>query len=385
MNNNYKYYENDFELAVLDIFCNSGWNYECGYDLHREKDEIIITKDFINYLKQRYGSFSDSEIEQLKGNILNISSQSLYRLMKDTYTRLIKGFELKRDDGSVLYVQYFDFENEDNNIFKVVNQFEFSEYKDRRPDIIVFINGIPVSVYELKNPADENVSIKDAYDQTHIRYSQDIPSLMKFDFINVISDGANTRYGSLFSSYEFYFKWNSTDGDNYYNSDVTDIDLEELKVESDGIGTLNYLIEGLFNRKTLLNVLKNYIYIPDNSNNDLIILPKYYQYYGSEKMYYNIINQYHAHSGKGGTFWGSTGCGKSYIMLFLSKRLTTSLELNKPTIVILTDRNDLDDQLSKDFENAKEYLIDDNSVSIKDRKDLKEKLANIRSGGIYLK
>lgn len=384
MNNNFKYYENDFELAVLDIFSKNDWRYECGYDIHRENNEIILKKDFLEYLNNRYGSFSNNELESIIRNLTIIQSQSLYRSMKETYTKLIKGYELSRDDGSKLFVEYIDFASVDNNNFKVVNQFEYSEYKDRRPDILAFINGIPVSVFELKNPADETVSIKDAYDQTHIRYSQDIPSLMKFDFINVISDGANTRYGSLFSSYEFYFKWNSTDGDNYYNSDIIDVDLDELRAETDGIGTLNYLIEGLFNKETLLNIIKNYIYIPDNSNNDLIVLPKYYQYYGSEKMYHNILNQYHVHSGKGGTFWGSTGCGKSYIMLFLSKRLTTSLELNKPTIVLLTDRNDLDDQLSKDFENAKEYLIDDNSVSIKDRKDLKEKLANIRSGGIYL-
>ena len=248
MNNSFKYYENDFELAVLDLFSNNNWDYECGYDIHREKDEVFLKKDFINYLNNKYGLFSDNEIRMLINNITNINNQSLYRLMKETYTRLIKGYELNRDDGSKLFVEYFDFENIDNNVFKVVNQFEFSEYKDRRPDAIVFINGIPVSVFELKNPADETVSIKDAYDQTHIRYSQDIPSLMKFDFINVISDGANTRYGSLFSSYEFYFKWNSTDGDNYYNSDRIDVGLDEFKAETDGIGTLNYLIEGLFNK-----------------------------------------------------------------------------------------------------------------------------------------
>ena len=92
-----------------------------------------------------------------------------------------------------------------------------------------------------------------------------------------------------------------------------------------------------------------------------MVVPKYYQYYGTENMYDNILKEYKINSGKGGTYWGATGCGKSFIMLFLAKRLTTSLELNKPTIVLLTDRNDLDEQLSEDFENAKSYLIDDNS------------------------
>ncbi len=144
------------------------------------------------------------------------------------------------------------------------------------------------------------------------------------------------------------------------------------------------MIDGLFGKKTILNILKNYIFIPDNSDNNLIILPKYYQYYGAEKLYNHILAEYETGSGKGGTYWGATGCGKSYIMLFLSKRLTTSTELHKPTVVLLTDRNDLDEQLSEDFENAKEYLIDENSLSIKNRTVLKEKLKDIESGGIYL-
>ena len=193
---------------------------------------------------------------------------------------------------------------------------------------------------------------------------------MKFDFINVISDGANTRYGSLFSSYEFYFKWNSTNGEDYSNAD--------------GIESIHVLIRGLFAHQTLLNILSNYIYFPDNSDSNLLILPKYYQYYGAEKMYAHILEEYEAGCGKGGTYWGATGCGKSYTMLFLSKRLTMSLELHKPTIILLTDRNDLDEQLSDDFENAKEYLVDENSVSIPNRKKLLEKLGNIESGGIYL-
>ena len=174
----------------------------------------------------------------------------------------------------------------------------------------------------------------------------------------------------FFSDYEFYFKWSSTDGNDYNNAD--------------GIDSIHMLINGLFNHRTILNILSNYIYIPDNSDSNLIILPKYYQYYGAEKMYASILKEYEAGSGKGGTYWGATGCGKSYTMLFLSKRLTTSVELHKPTIILLTDRNDLDEQLSDDFENAKEYLIDENSLSIKNRKMLCEKLANVESGGIYL-
>lgn len=367
----YKYYENDFELAVLQILENVGWEYSCGYDIHREKDDVILRQDLQEYLLRRYGYFSDDELDIVIAHLTSVSNQSLYRSMKETYKLIQKGCFLHRDDGSEQFIEFFSMEDIENiNIFRAVNQFEFNEYKNRRPDIVLFVNGIPVSVFELKNPADESVSVVDAYEQTHIRYSQDIPSLMKYDLINVISDGANTRYGSLFSSYEFYFKWNSTDGMDYNNAD--------------GIESIFMLVSGLFNRITLLNILTNYVFFPDNSDNNTLILPKYYQYYGAEKMYENIIVEYKKGSGKGGTYWRATGCGKSYTMLFLSKRLTMSVDLHKPTIILLTDRNDLDEQLATEFENAKEYLVDENSISIKNRIMLRSKLDNIVSGGIYL-
>lgn len=368
----FKYYENDYELAVLEILENTGWTYQCGYDIHREEDKVLLTDDLREYLVRRYGAFTEEEFHELESHITSYTNQSLYRSMKETYRLLQKGYYLHREDGTEPLIEFFDFgdDAENINVFKAVNQFELVEYKKRRPDIVLFINGIPVSVFELKNPADENVSIADAYDQTHIRYAQDIPSLMKFDLINVISDGANTRYGSLFSTYDFYFKWNSTDGTDYSNAD--------------GIESIHVLIKGLFNPLTFLNVIHNYVYFPDNSSSNHLVLPKYYQYYGAEKMYEHILAEYAAGSGKGGTYWGATGCGKSYTMLFLSKRLTMSQALHKPTIILLTDRNDLDEQLSSDFENAKEYLVDENSISIRNRKMLKEKLANIESGGIYL-
>ena len=367
---NFKYYENDYEMAVLDLFTNNDWSYECGYDIHREKDEIILRKDFEEYLSMNYDYLSSNEIEQLITYLTGYSNQSLYRSFKETYTRLIKGYNLTKDDGSEIFIDFIKFNDTDKNLFKVVNQFEVEEYHNRRPDIVCFINGIPVSVIELKNPADITVNIHDAYEQTHIRYSRDIPSLMKFDIINVISDGANTKYGALFSDYEFYFKWNSESGKDYINES--------------GFNSVKTLVNGLFNKNRLLHIINSYVYIPDNSNKDVVILPKYYQYFGTENMYRSILNAYKNNDSKGGTYWGATGCGKSYIMLFLSKRITTSYDLNKPTIIILTDRNDLDTQISSDFENAKNYLIDDNSISIENRKALKDKLSKVTSGGIYL-
>ena len=168
---NFKYYENDYELAVLELLENCGWEYECGYDIHREKDDVILRADFQEYLNRKYGYFSDDELHTLISYITSYSNQSLYRSMKETYKLLSRGYVLHRDDGTDQFIDFFEFgpDAEVINIFKAVNQFEFEEYHNRRPDIVLFINGIPVSVFELKNPADETVSIADAYDQTHIR------------------------------------------------------------------------------------------------------------------------------------------------------------------------------------------------------------------------
>lgn len=368
----FKYYENDYELAVLEFLEEVGWEYLCGYDIHRAIDAVILTDDFRQYLNNRYGYFSEEEIDELITYITSYADLSLYRSMRETYKLMEKGYTIHREDGSEIFVDFFDYGNdaEQINVFRTVNQFEFEQYQKRRPDIVAFINGIPVSVIELKNPADETVDINDAYVQTHNRYARDIPSLMRFDFINVISDGANSRYGSLFADYEFYYKWNSTDGNDYDNVD--------------GIESMLTMVRGLFHPRTLLNIIHNYVFFPDSSDSNKLILPKYYQYYGAEKMYEHILEEYEKGSGKGGTYWGATGSGKSFTMLFLSKRLTMSPELNKPTIVLLTDRNDLDEQLSGDFENAKNYLVDNNAISIKRRKKLMEKVKDVQSGGIFL-
>ena len=141
-----KFCENEFEQAVLEKFENNSWEYLCGYDISRELDSPILKQDLRTYLDQNYDSLSDNEFDQVASYITEYSNQSLYRALKETYKRLFKGFDLLRDDGSRLFINFFDFgdDAETNNIFRVVNQFEFQEYKLQRPDIVLFINGIPV-------------------------------------------------------------------------------------------------------------------------------------------------------------------------------------------------------------------------------------------------
>ena len=366
--------ESSFENAVLELFQNQGYKYQCGYDLHRTNEEILIVDDFKDYLSKRYAllNLQESEINFILHNLLSSRGTSLYSTMKATLCTLQNGITLDRSAYGMKdeFIEYFDFSNAENNVFKVVNQFEVKDYAVRRPDIVVFINGIPVSVIELKTVSEEGVKLYSAFEQLTIRYTRDIENLMRFSFISVISDGVNTKCGSIFSDYKHFFPWKSTDGKSYVN---------------DGIESLTTMISGLFDHATLLNLIQNYIYFPDTSKNNLMILPKYSQYYASELLFHNIKEHMRpSGDGKGGTYFGATGCGKSYTMLFLTKRLVTSPDLNSPTVILLTDRTDLDDQLSSTFEASKEYLIDCNTLNVASREELNEKVKGVTSGGIFL-
>ena len=371
---NYKFSESSFENAVIDLFIEHDYSYECGYDIHRTNQEVLLVDDFKAYISKRYSvlNLQDDEIDAILNNLLYAKGTSLYATMKLTLKELRAGFMLDRSSYNLPneLIEYFDYDNEGNNVFKVVNQFEIKGYALRRPDLVVFINGIPVSVVELKNLSDAKVKLYDAYEQLHIRYTRDIENLMRFSFISVISDGVNTKCGSLFANYKHYFPWKSVDGKTY---------------SEDGIPSLLTMIEGLFNHKTLLNLIHHYVYFPDTSKKDLMILPKYSQYYATELLFENVKNHIRPiGDGKGGTYFGATGCGKSYTMLFLARRLATSSELNNPTIVLLTDRTDLDDQLSEIFEASKEYLIDENTMNVPSREVLNQKVKGITHGAFSL-
>lgn len=366
--------ESGFENAVLELFQHQGYEYQCGYSLHRTNEEILLVDDFKDYLTKRYASLNlqENEISFILHNLLSSRGTSLYSTMKATLCTLQNGITLDRSAYGMKeeFIEYFDFSNADNNVFKVVNQFEVKDAALRRPDIVVFINGIPVSVIELKTVSEEGVKLYSAFEQLTIRYTRDIENLMRFSFISVISDGVNTKCGSIFSDYKHFFPWKSTDGKSY---------------AKDGVESLTTMISGLFDHATLLNLIQNYIYFPDTSKNNLMILPKYSQYYASELLFQNIKEHMRpSGDGKGGTYFGATGCGKSYTMLFLTRRLVTSPNLNSPTIILLTDRTDLDDQLSSTFEASKEYLIDRNTLNVASREELNEKVKGVTSGGIFL-
>ncbi|MDE5824223.1 MAG: HsdR family type I site-specific deoxyribonuclease, partial [Lachnospiraceae bacterium] len=242
----------------------------------------------------------------------------------------------------------------------------------RRPDLLIFINGIPIGICEFKTAIEEDTTIFEAWKQITIRYRQDIPKLLKYCFLSVISDGANTKLGSIFTSYEYYYSWNKAN------------DTDKV---SNGISSLFTMITGAFSKERVIAILRDFIFYPDNSQKEEVIICRYPQFFAANKMLANIKLHLKPHGdGKGGTYFGATGCGKTYTMMFLARliALRDSEMFNNPTIILIEDREDLDTQTSKLFVTAKKYLVQDDVRSIDDREDLGKTLKDKKSGGVYI-
>ncbi|MEM6772734.1 MAG: type I restriction endonuclease, partial [Bacteroidota bacterium] len=262
----------------------------------------------------------------------------------------------------------------DNNIYRFVTQLEITgvDNQKRIPDGILYINGLPLVVFEFKSAVREEVNIHEAYVQITTRYRRDIPALFKYNAFCVISDGANTRAGSLFAPYEFYYTWRR-------------MEVNEGVVDVDGVNSLYTLVRGMLDKHRIRDVVRNFIFLPDTSKRDDKIVCRYPQYYAARALFANILRQRRPRGqGKGGTYFGATGCGKSYTMLFLTRLLMKSVQLASPTIVLITDRTDLDDQLSRQFTNAKGYIGDNLVKTVTSRADLREQLRGRPSGGVFL-
>lgn len=367
--------EHALEMSIMELFKDEEYVHLNGRQIHRHKSEVLLLEDLRQYLYEQYASdgITSGEIETAIFMLRNISG-TLYEANKFAYRLLCNGWTLEREDSEQkdIHIRFINFDEPKKNIFKIVNQFEIEGVDNqlRIPDGIVFINGIPVIVLEFKSAVQENTTIMDAYKQLTVRYRRDIPELFRYNAFVVISDGVNNKYGSFFSSYDFFYAWRKVGSDDK---------------ELDGINSLVTMVKGLFRKERLLAVIKDFIYFPDNTDKDLKIVCRYPQFFAVNKLYENIKAHMRPNGdGKGGTYFGATGCGKSYTMLFLTRMLMKSKEFHSPTIILITDRTDLDDQLSKLFINSKAYIGDDTVVDISSRNKLGEELQGRESGGVYL-
>ena len=371
-----KFTESELEQAIIELFRIQGYGYIQGDNIHRHYDDILLMDDLSNFLTEQY-SFADlteSEMKKIISNLNLISASPLYGGNREAFGLINEGFDLIREDSSkvALHVEYIDFDHPERNIFKVVNQYSVQGEHVRRPDLLVFINGIPICIFEFKTAIEEGKTIYDAWAQITIRYSRDIPNLLKYCFLSVISDGANNKLGSIFTPYQFYYAWNKAN--------------EEDKV-SNGVSSLLTLIEGAFAKDRLLSIIRDFVFYPDNSGKDEVIVCRYPQYFAAQKMLQSIKNHMRPKGdGKGGTYFGATGCGKTYTMLFLSRLITLrdNDAFDNPTIVLLEDREDLNNQTSELFETAMKYLHQSDVRSIESRDDLEKTLRDKPSGGVYI-
>ena len=367
--------EHALEMSIMELFKDEGYIHLNGGQIHRERTEVLLANDLKQYLYNRYAKdgITPSEVDGILLMLRNISG-TLYEANKAFYKLLCDGFILNREDRTQkdIYIELIDFNTPENNIFKAVNQFEIEGINNqlRIPDGIVFVNGIPVVVLEFKSAVKENTTIMDAYKQLTVRYRRDIPEIFKYNAFVVISDGANNKYGSFFSPYDFFYAWRK---------------INAKDKELDGISSLVTMIKGLFRKDRLLAMMKDFVYFPDSSDKDIKIVCRYPQFFAANKLFENVkMHMRPDGDGKGGTYFGATGCGKSYTMLFLTRMLMKSPYFHSPTILIITDRTDLDDQLSKQFVASKKYIGDETVVSIESREKLREELQGRESGGVYL-
>src|SRR5690554_2607474 len=369
-----KYTEAQLEQAFISLLETEGYGYINGKELTRTShQEVLIKDDLRTFLLNRYPDLEEIELESLVNELAFQSASNLYESNKYICKLLADGLIFKRNDPSKkdLHIRYIDIDKISNNDFKIVNQLEIQGTELRIPDLILYINGIPVVVFEFKTLIEEDITIHDAYKQLTNRYKRDIPELMKYNVFCVISDGVNNKSGTVFSSYEFYYGWNKITGDE--------------KKALTGIETTTSIVHGMLHQKRLVDIIHHFVLFPDTSKNELKILARYPQYYAANKLYQNILKHRKPEGdGKGGTYFGATGCGKSYTMLFLTRLLMRSTDFASPTIIIISDRTDLDDQLSKDFTNAKDFIGDENIINIESRADLRARLRGRESGGVFL-
>ncbi|EPD2376851.1 type I restriction endonuclease subunit R [Vibrio vulnificus] len=387
-----------------------------GSDVVRPDDtEVLILDDLREYLAAQYKAdgITQGEIETIVRQLQTLPASDLYQSNKTFCHWLSNGFLLKRESSTqggkyrnqkdlyielmdtqalpekltAMFVEGIDAIEADNNRYRLVNQLEIEgvDQQQRIPDAILYVNGLPVVVFEFKSAVrEEEATTFDAWRQLCVRYRRDIPKLFVYNALCIVSDGVSNKMGNLFAPYEFYYAWRKVTGNE--------------STEKDGINALYTMIQGLFHPTRLLDVIKNFIFFPDTSKKEVKLCCRYPQYYAARKLYYNIKKERKVTdasgniipaeggggSGKGGTYFGATGCGKSYTMQFLSRLLMKSVDFESPTIVLITDRTDLDEQLSKQFCNATAYIGDEVIEPVTSRQDLRDKLAGRASGGVFL-
>lgn len=376
------YCESEYEYAFIAFLESAGWNYSLGTNIARKtKRDVLIADDFSEFIASTNPDLTEEEANRIFDNVRLVGSESDFSTLHKVYGWMVNGIQFTPKDGLAKMIPLIDFENPSKNVFRVVNQFvvEYTnngQKETRRPDILLFVNGMPLCVIELKNPADANATIFDAWEQINIRYWRDIPHLLHYCPLACISDGVKTRLGTVRTPYEHFYAWRRVnDGDA-----VSTLPFAETET----------MIKGVYTPSRFLEIFRDYIYFQDAiyDSEEREIVCRYPQFFAAKLLKQSIVKSVSEKSGKGGTYFGATGCGKTYTMAFLARQLalrcTDIPQIGSPTIILIVDRDDLQKQGAKIFTKSTEFLNLGEVSVVKNRNHLREELATRQSGGFYI-
>lgn len=366
-------FESVVEQAAIDWFKDLGYEYIHGSQIPIEDradlKEVILKNTLYNALIKLNPHLPMDCIEEAMRQLKNLQYPKIELNNKEIHKWYRNGIVVKRRNnegeevGEIVHV--FDYENPNNNNFLICNQVEIKGLARRIPDIVVYINGLPIGLFELKNPLDEAATIEGAYRQLEL-YKRDIPDLFAYNEICVVSDGNKAKAGTITAPWERFSAWKSIDG-------VSSVE---------GMPELEVLIKGMFDKRRILDIIRNFITFSTAKDKVTKIMAMYHQYYGVNKAVEETIRAASLGGDRRiGTFWHTQGSGKSLSMVFYTGKIIQLKELQNPTVVVITDRNDLDDQLYETFCNASDLIPYPKQVESVE--DLKEKLSMVTSGGIF--
>lgn len=355
------YTEANYENAVIEVFRDTlGYSYAYGPDVTRDYTDPLYTDELLPALRRVNSKLPEIALSEAVYKLRNFEGGTVlnknFQLMNFLQNGVSVNYFYNGEQRSAL-VQLVDFDNIERNTFTVVNQWTITEYSEKRPDVIVFLNGLPVAVFELKSPSREETDASEAYRQLR-NYMKEIPSLFIYNAFLVMSDLATSKAGTITADEDRFMEWKTKDG-SYENTQYAQFDT---------------FIEGIFDRGRLLDIIKNFICF----SGDAKILGAYHQYFAVRKAIISTIKATET-DGRGGVFWHTQGSGKSLSMVFYAHLLQDIL--NSPTIVVLTDRNDLDDQLFGQFAKCADFLRQ-TPQQAENRVHLKELLAGRQANGI---
>lgn len=359
------YKESDYENSIIELFQNNlGYEYIYGPDIERDFHNPLYEDVLIDSLYRLNRGLPDAAIQEALYKLKNFENGELVQKNAIFMDYLQNGIPVKffvggKEHSTIVYL--VDYKNFENNSFIVANQWTFIENSNKRPDIILFLNGLPVVLIELKSPSRGETDASEAYRQLR-NYMQEIPSMFIYNAICVMSDQLTSKAGTITSGEDRFMEWKTKDGD-YENIQYAQFDT---------------FFEGMFQKGRILDIIKNFICFSNEGINTFKILAGYHQYFAVRKA---IESTKHATitDGKGGVFWHTQGSGKSLSMVFYAHLLQEALD--SPTIVVLTDRNDIDDQLYGQFAKCKDFLRQE-PLQAESRENLKTLLAGRQANGI---